>query len=107
MPGGHHHMFVDVLDMLQLAVKKEVEDVIEHSSRADLYTSLSSIIMKNDMRSGAPCRASSHGLGGHGCKRQIVDLDVTGYYCTSYSPQGRWGLLIYFLSFLFLKGYRI
>ena len=106
VPGGHDHMFVDVLDMLTPAVRKDVDDVIKHPSK-DLYQELSSIIMKNDLRLCAPCRASNHSLNIHGCKRQIVDLDITGSACTSYSPQGRWVLLIYFLSFIFLKGYRI
>ena len=46
VPGGHKHMFIDVLNMLQLAVKTEVDQVIKSSAPNDIYNDLSSIIMK-------------------------------------------------------------
>ena len=57
VPGGHKHMFIDVLNMLQLAVKTEVDQVIKSSAPNDLYKELSSIIMRTELRECAKCRA--------------------------------------------------
>ena len=107
VPGGHKHMFSNVLDMLPLAVKTEVDQVIKHSAPNDLYKELSSIIMKKALRLCAPCRASNHSVTKpHGCMREMVDLDVAGSSCTSYSQQSKRFLLIYFVTYILLT-YRI
>ena len=107
VPGGHKHMFIDVLNMLQLAVKTEVDQVIKSSAPNDLYKELSSIIMRTELRECAKCRASNHCVTFPlGCKRERVDLDVTGSSCTSYSPQGQRFFLIYFVTYI-LFTYRI
>ena len=107
VPGGHNHMFIDVLNMLQLAVKTEVDQVIKSSAPNDLYKKLSSTMMRKELRLCAPCRASNHCVTFPlGCRREMVDLDVTGSSCTSYSPQGQRFFLIYFVTYI-LFTYRI
>ena len=107
VPGGHKHMFIDVLNMLQLPVRTQVDQVIKSSAPNDLYKELSSIIMRTELRECAKCRASNHCVTFPlGCKRERVDLDVTGSSCTSYSPQGQRFFLIYFVTYI-LFTYRI
>ena len=107
VPGGHKHMFSNVLDMLPLAVRTEVDQVIKRSAPNDLYKKLSSIIMRTKLRECANCRASNHCVTFPlGCRREMVDLDVTGSSCTSYSPQGQRFFMIYFVTYI-LFTYRI
>ena len=90
-------MFIDVLNMLPLEVKREFSRVIKESAPTDTYGYLSVIIMQSDLRPCAECRASNHMVTNtFGCERQIVVLDVVGSSCTSYSPQGKCILLIHF-----------
>ena len=96
VPGGHEHMFIDVLNMLQNEVMQNVRRVIKESKKKDIYRDLVAIIMHSDLRPRAECRASSHMVNNkNGCARQIVDLDFTGSSCTTYSPQGKCILLIH------------
>ena len=96
VPGGHEHMFIDVLNMLGQEEMQKVGRVINESKQEDIYRDLVAIIMHSDLRPRAECRASSHRVNNkNGCARQIVDLDFTGSSCTTYSPQGKCILLIH------------